>query len=131
MQCLPLYFILYPCRNFPRQPHNFQYAVDDAYYGNKHGHNEVSDGSKTQGEYRVLLPDGRTQVVTYTADATSGFMAKVSYEGDAKPYPAPNKAGGYQAQAQPSYNPGRSSYKPAASAYKPAVSQHNPYQGAQ
>ncbi len=37
------------------------------------------------GEYRLLLPDGRIQVVTYTATHYGGFVAKVSYEGgDAK-----------------------------------------------
>ena len=43
---------------------------------------------RIKGEYRVQLPDGRVQVVTYTADDHAGFNAEVKYEGDAV-YPAP------------------------------------------
>ena len=46
------------------------------------------------GEYRVELPDGRTQIVTYHADHEGGFVADVKYEGVAqypenKPKPTP------------------------------------------
>ena len=33
------------------------------------------------GEYRVELPDGRVQIVTYHADHEHGFIADVKYEG--------------------------------------------------
>ena len=44
-----------------------------------------------QGEYRVALPDGRTQIVTYRADHVHGFIADVKYEGHATYHPAPPK----------------------------------------
>lgn len=59
-------------------PYEFAYGVVDEYTGNNYGHNENSDGNTVTGEYRVLLPDGRTQIVTYTADHYSGYVAHVS-----------------------------------------------------
>lgn len=58
-------------------PYAFSYAVKDEYSGNDFGHSATSDGDNTEGEYRVLLPDGRTQVVTYTADHYQGYTAEV------------------------------------------------------
>ena len=43
-------------------PFNYEWQVDDAYSGNVFNHGSKSDGDVTEGEYRVLLPDGRTQV---------------------------------------------------------------------
>lgn len=59
-------------------PFNFQYAVNDAETANDYTHNAVSDGDVTRGEYRVQLPDGRTQIVKYTADWKNGYNAVVS-----------------------------------------------------
>ncbi|XP_047470378.1 uncharacterized protein LOC125026074 isoform X2 [Penaeus chinensis] len=67
----------------------FGYAVDDNDNGNKFTHNGYSEGDTTKGEYRVLLPDGRTQIVTYSSDPERGYMARVSYEGTARPYTPP------------------------------------------
>merc|ERR1712142_1404618 len=76
--------------------YQYGYAVADDYSGAKFAANENGDGYATTGEYRVALPDGRTQIVTYsTADAYSGNVADVKYEGQAhyEPYhPAPVKA---------------------------------------
>jgi hypothetical protein len=36
--------------------------ADPHYGGANFGHNEARNGYTTVGEYRVLLPDGRTQV---------------------------------------------------------------------
>ena len=73
--------------------YQYGYAVADDYSGANFAQNEHRDGYSTAGEYRVALPDGRTQIVTYnTADAYSGNVADVRYEGEAKyePYhPAP------------------------------------------
>ena len=74
---------------------------------------EARDGYATQGSYSVVLPDGRTQKVTYRVDdAYSGTIADVTYEGEAR----------YQ-EHQPSYKPAykpsypQPSYQPT---YKPA-----------
>lgn len=58
-------------------PYNFEWAVNEPDYGNDFGHREQSDGNVVQGEYFVLLPDGRRQIVTYTADHVSGYVANV------------------------------------------------------
>merc|ERR1712038_680091 len=76
--------------------YQYGYAVADDYSGANFAQNENRDGYATAGEYRVALPDGRTQIVTYSvADAYSGYVADVKYEGEAhyEPYhPAPVKA---------------------------------------
>merc|ERR1712168_236129 len=76
--------------------YQYGYAVADDYSGANFAANENRDGYATQGEYRVALPDGRTQIVTYnTADAYSGNVADVHYEGEAhyEPYhPTSTKA---------------------------------------
>ncbi|XP_042893525.1 cuticle protein 19-like [Penaeus japonicus] len=66
--------------------YDFNYPVKDDYTGNDFGHQETRDGYDTQGSYYVLLPDGRLQKVTYTVKGDSGFVAEVSYEGEAQ-YP--------------------------------------------
>ncbi|KAK7073894.1 hypothetical protein SK128_011754 [Halocaridina rubra] len=93
-------------------PFDFEYAVKDDYKGLDFGHNSNSDGNLVTGEYRVLLPDGRTQIVTYTADHYKGYQAEVKYEGEAKyPEPKPYKPA-------PSYGPPAPAYGPPAPAYK-------------
>lgn len=57
---------------------------DDA-SGDYSAHAQANDGQATQGEYRVNLPDGRTQVVRYTAD-NGGYRADVSYQQTAGPF---------------------------------------------
>merc|ERR1712212_940124 len=68
----------------------YQYGVADDYSGAQFGQDEKRDGYSTSGSYRVALPDGRTQVVNYNvADAYSGYVADVSYEGVPHYGPAP------------------------------------------
>ncbi|XP_068248159.1 cuticle protein 7-like [Palaemon carinicauda] len=69
-------------------PFDFEYAVKDGYKGVDFAHDSESDGNVVKGEYRVALPDGRTQIVTYTADDYNGYQAEVTYEGEAQ-YPEP------------------------------------------
>merc|ERR1712021_46192 len=54
--------------------YTYGYAVADDYSGANFAQNEARDGYATNGEYRVNLPDGRTQIVTYSVgDAYSGY----------------------------------------------------------
>lgn len=52
--------------------YNFNWNVRDGRSNNDFGQSENRDGDVTQGSYYVLLPDGRTQKVSYTVDAYSG-----------------------------------------------------------
>ncbi|XP_072753651.1 uncharacterized protein [Anoplolepis gracilipes] len=83
----------------PKQ-YNFQYEVNDPPSGNDYSQRESSDGNVVRGEYRVLLPDSRTQIVRYTADDINGYNAEVQYEGQAQysrgGYGGGGYGGGYQ-----------------------------------
>merc|ERR1711931_339389 len=102
--------------------YQYGYAVADDYSGANFAANENRDGYATTGEYRVALPDGRTQIVTYnTADAYSGNVADVRYEGEAhyEPYhPAP-----VAHKPAPVYHPAPVVHKPAP-VYHPAPTYH-------
>ena len=99
------------------EPHyNYQYGADDDYSGIHFAQNEKRDGYSTSGEYRVALPDCRTQIVKYnTADGYSGNIVEVTYEG-APCYPDA-KAPAYKTPA-PSYNAPTQSFRVLA---KPVV----------
>ncbi len=121
----------------PAQPYSFEWAVKDVESYNDYSHSESSDGKVTTGSYRVVLPDGRTQIVTYKADSY-GYVADVKYVGEARypepaaysvpVYKAPAPATVYKAPAPapaPVYKaPAREArypeYKPAASYVAPA-----------
>lgn len=95
--------------------YNFNYAVQDDYAQLNYGQNEERNGYATTGSYNVALPDGRIQTVTYTvADAYSGYVADVTYSGEAQYAAAP-------AAYKPVYKP--APYQPApkyAPKYAPA-----------
>ena len=88
---------------YPDEPpkYTYSYSVQDDYSKNNYGANEDRDGYATSGSYYVALPDGRLQKVTYTVNGDGGYVADVTYEGEAQ-YP----------EAKP--------YSPPAPAYKPA-----------
>ncbi|XP_068210491.1 cuticle protein 21-like [Palaemon carinicauda] len=64
--------------------YSFNYAVKDESTENDFGHQETRDGDDTQGSYYVQLPDGRLQTVKYFVDGDSGYVAEVSYQGEAR-----------------------------------------------
>lgn len=71
--------------------------MNDPQSGTDFSHRAESDGITVNGEYRVLLPDGRRQIVDYVAD-DSGYNADVKYEGEANGgngYGGGNGNGGY------------------------------------
>ena len=73
-----------PINKASEDPYSFAYEVKEGH--DDHGRQEQSDGQVVTGSYHVALPDGRKQIVTYTADPHEGFKAQVTYEGEAK-YP--------------------------------------------
>merc|ERR1739848_94906 len=86
-----------PVEAYPDLPpvYNYQYGVNDQGYSNSvFSQSEQRDGANAGGEYRVNLPDGRVQIVTYTA-GPEGYNAAVTYEGEAV-YPE-EPAPGYKA----------------------------------
>ncbi|XP_057378726.1 pro-resilin-like [Daphnia carinata] len=89
--------------------YEFGYGVKDDYAYVDFGHNENRNGDNTKGQYNVVLPDGRRQVVNYYVDGYSGYVADVKYEGDYKP--------AYSADYKPAYKPApKATYSPS---YKP------------
>merc|ERR1712002_93920 len=64
--------------------YDFDWSVKDDSSENDFGHQESRDGDNTQGSYYVHLPDGRLQKVTYYVDGDNGYVADVSYEGEAQ-----------------------------------------------
>ncbi|XP_037775512.1 cuticle protein 7-like [Penaeus monodon] len=107
----PVYGPPHPTYKQPGMPFDFSYAVRDPYSGNDYAHQETSDGHVTSGSYRVVLPDGRTEIVEFSADHDNGYVANVAYEGEAS-YPAP----------APSYHPTPSYHAPAPSYHAPPPS---------
>ena len=65
--------------------YSFNYGVADSYSGANYNHAESNNGYSTSGSYSVALPDGRIQTVNYRVDdENSGYVADVSYSGEAR-----------------------------------------------
>merc|ERR1739836_346718 len=93
----------HPVEKLPPQPFAYQYGVKDDYSGASYQKSETQDQyGVVGGSYTVALPDGRTQIVTYTADHEGGFIADVKYEGVAQYPPEPKEGYGH---APPAYHP--------------------------
>merc|ERR1712055_583203 len=128
-----------PQEAYPDLPpvYNYQYGVNDPEYsGAVFSQQEKRADYDTNGEYRVNLPDGRVQIVTYSA-GPEGYVADVKYEGEAvyaevKPYkPAPvvKIAPAPVVKVVPApapYKPAPAPYKPAPAPYKPAPVVYKP-----
>ena len=73
---------------YPDEPalYTYQYSVKDDYTNNNFGTEEKRDGNTAQGSYYVSLPDGRLQRVAYSVIGDAGYVADVTYEGEAQ-YP--------------------------------------------
>ncbi|XP_047471397.1 cuticle protein 7-like [Penaeus chinensis] len=97
----PSYSAPAPSYRGPAQ-YNFNYAVKDDYSGNDYNHQENRNGYDTQGAYYVLLPDGRVQRVAYAVNGDSGYVAEVTYEGEAQ-YSAYQPTPSRTYQPAPSY----------------------------
>merc|ERR1711970_369272 len=77
---------------YPDEPalYTYQFAVQDDYTNNNFGTEEKRDGYAAQGSYYVSLPDGRLQKVAYSVNGDGGYVADVTYEGEAQ-YPPVEK----------------------------------------
>merc|ERR1712244_88540 len=100
----------YKEEKLPPQPYEYKYGVEDSYSGTSFDKGENQDAyGNVAGSYRVNLPDGRVQVVTYTADHENGFIADVKYEGVAAYPEAPKGGYGHPAPA-PAFKPAPAPY---------------------
>merc|ERR1712106_317056 len=71
-------------------PKNYQFGYDVHGYdeygnANVHSRTESRDGYNVKGQYRVELPDCRTQIVDYYVDEYKQYHADVKYEGEVCP----------------------------------------------
>merc|ERR1719205_478994 len=91
-------------------PYTYSYAVADDYSKAVFSADESSDGaSNVKGSYSVNLPDGRVQHVTYHSNGYDGFVADVTYVGEAH-YPTATK---YHAPAPKYHTPAPKYHAPA------------------
>lgn len=70
--------------NHEKKQYRFSYAVKDKLSGDDFSHSQKQENGAVHGSYKVQLPDGRTQIVKYTADDVHGYRAVVTYEGETK-----------------------------------------------
>merc|ERR1712088_191973 len=85
-------------------PYRYGYAVQDGDTGNDFNQQEQSNGDEITGQYSVALPDGRIQTVTYSVRPETGYVAEVTYTGEASFGPGVGGGGG---GAQAEYGAGK------------------------
>ena len=80
----PTYHAPAPIYHASYHPYSYTYAVADDYSKATFSQKESNDGTGlVQGTYSVNLPDGRIQTVNYHANDIDGYVAEVSYSGEA------------------------------------------------
>ena len=105
----------------PPRPYQYNYGVSDAYSGSQFTEAQAQDEKGVVvGSYSVALPDGRLQVVKYTADPYGGYVAEVSYEGQAV-YP----------EIVPHHKPGPGYHGPAPVPHAPVYKPRPHYAGSE
>jgi len=110
--------------DYKPQPYEYKYGVADDYSKSAFDKVETQDAyGKVVGSYKVNLPDGRVQVVNYTADE-NGVVYDVQYQGEPSyPPPPPGGYGPYKGPgAYPGPKPGGYGAPPPAPVYVPKES---------
>jgi len=106
-------------------PYSYTYAVADDYSKATFSQKESNDGTGlVQGSYSVNLPDGRIQTVNYHANDIDGYVAEVSYSGEAVYPDTPASHPVSHAVAHPSYHAPAPAYHAPAPAYHAPVPAH-------
>merc|ERR1719233_901065 len=81
--------------HYEPSPYHYEYKVHDDKVYLDFGAEEEGDGKdNVHGFYHVQLPDGRLQKVTYTVNGYSGYIADVTYDGEAV-HPSYHAGGGH------------------------------------
>merc|ERR1719233_2049314 len=81
--------------HYEPSPYGYEYKVHDDKVYLDFGAEEEGDGKdNVHGLYHVQLPDGRLQKVTYTVNSDSGYIADVTYDGEAV-HPTYHAGGGH------------------------------------
>ncbi|XP_068210412.1 cuticle protein 19-like [Palaemon carinicauda] len=96
--------------SFEPAKYNFRLGVHDDSTSASFEHQEARDEDETQGSYTVQLPDGRRQTVKYFVNGDSGYVAEVTYEGEAR-YPDSDESREYSAPRAQRPRPSFSSFE--------------------
>ena len=117
----PAYHAPAPSYHASYHPYSYTYAVADDYSKATFSQKESNDGTGlVQGTYSVNLPDGRIQTVNYHANDIDGYVAEVTYSGEAVYPDTPASHPVSHAVVKPTY------HAPAPAYHAPAPAYHAP-----